>query len=568
MIRRPPRSTLFPYTTLFRSDVKLRAPKNDRLHYRYDISTIISSFLVEGPVSEDSEDSFFVAARRSYLDLLFSPDKFNDLAEDDEEDDPDQFTLVPRFYDAQALYRHVLKKGYIDTFFFAAGDELKIDVRGSAASDPQLAGIASNKREFQTVGTTWQQFWNSQWDSTMTFSYANDKSSISLGRDENGEPFFANIESNDIFWQPELHWQRQRDEKFTFGLESYYAKAPLDLFISRLPREDDPDFDFTSKKKFRIKENLYIKSYAPYVKYRKQWAKNWVTTLGLRFSSIAVTGGFRAQEISPRTSLEYTASKDTLLTATWGRYIQTPDALEIVDKFGNPGLKITKAEHRVLGVQHRFNSLYSLKTEVYHKPMKNLVVSIDENEPPDIYANEGTGKAYGVDIFLKREAKKNVKGWLALSWAKSRRTNELTNLTRDFTGDQPVTLTAVWGQPFGGSWNRWDWSVKAQVRSGNPYTKVIGRNREDPNDPNSRFIPEFGKHNGERLPTYFKVDLRIAKEILYTESKMKIYLDIQNVTFRKNVSEFDYGNEYERIDNPREVTGIGFFPFIGVQYEY
>src|SRR5256885_12871093 len=33
MIRRPPRSTLFPYTTLFRSDLDLKATRDRRLAY-------------------------------------------------------------------------------------------------------------------------------------------------------------------------------------------------------------------------------------------------------------------------------------------------------------------------------------------------------------------------------------------------------------------------------------------------------------------------------------------------------------------------------------------------------
>src|SRR5262249_56219874 len=35
MIRRPPRSTLFPYTTLFRSPVRLHRIRNDQLYHRY-----------------------------------------------------------------------------------------------------------------------------------------------------------------------------------------------------------------------------------------------------------------------------------------------------------------------------------------------------------------------------------------------------------------------------------------------------------------------------------------------------------------------------------------------------
>jgi len=269
-----------------------------------------------------------------------------------------------------------------------------------------------------------------------------------------------------------------------------------------------------------------------------------------------------------RGALEYSLTPDTLLTASWGRYMQIPRGTEIVEKFGNPGLKVTEAEHRILGIQHRLNPLYSIKAEVYHKPMDKLVIAIDENNPPDNYANQGTGEAYGFDLFLKRESRDRKMGWLALSWAKSRRTNQLTGVTREFSGDQPLTLTAVWGQPFRGSWNRWEWSIKAQVHSGTPYTEITGRHREDPADPGSRWIAEYGKHNGKRTPTYYKIDLRIAREFLFNESKMKFYLDLQNVTFARNIISYDYGDEYEKINNPDEITGMGFFPFFGVEMEF
>src|SRR5258708_30145596 len=44
MIRRPPRSTLFPYTTLFRSDEahKMSAPADDRKTYAYRLGEALS----------------------------------------------------------------------------------------------------------------------------------------------------------------------------------------------------------------------------------------------------------------------------------------------------------------------------------------------------------------------------------------------------------------------------------------------------------------------------------------------------------------------------------------------
>ena len=550
-------------------DAKLRDPKNDRMHYQFDISTISSSFLIEGPAGKTGKDSFYLAARRSYIDLLFSPNEFNNLFNDNsDDDDPDQIVLVPRYYDLQGLYHHELNRGYLDYYFFAAGDEMAMEMNGSAKSDPQFSGELSSSKEYQTAGVNWGRNWSGTLNHVMTLAWYHDKNSLRLGRDENGKPFYANVETSTLFWQPELRWRYTENDRISFGLQADYTEAPVDLYISRPPDERDADFDLTSQKKHRLEKRLHATEIAPYLKYRKQWTNRLNTTVGLRYSDISISGGFRAQDLSPRAALEYSLTPDTLLTASWGRYMQIPRGTEILKKFGNPGLKVTEAEHRILGIQHRFNPLYSVKAEIYHKPMNRLVVAIDENDPPNNYANRGTGEAYGFDLFFKRESRDRKIGWFALSWAKSRRTNELTGVTRDFSGDQPLTLTAVWGQPFSGGWNRWEWSVKAQIHSGTPYTETTGRHREDPADPDSRWIAEYGKHNGKRTPNYYKVDLRIAREFLFNESKMKFYLDMQNVTFAKNILSYDYGNEYEKIGNPDEITGMGFFPFFGVEMEF
>jgi len=549
-------------------DARLRPPKNDRMHYQFDLSTITSSFLVEGPAGAAGGDSFFVAGKRSYLDLLFSPSDATELFSEDDEEDPDRVLLVPRFYDFQALYRHQLNGGHVDSYVFAAGDELEIELRSSVKSDPQLAGELQEKIEYQSAGTTWQQRWNKEWDSITTVSYLHDKSSIRAGRDDQGQPFFARIEENALRLQPELRWRPRTASQFSIGFSASYADIPVDLYAPRSPTEGDPDFDFTSKKKYRIKKNLSAHEISPYIKYRKQWTDRLTTQLGLRHTNIEVSGGFSTHQFSPRTSMEYKLTASTLLTAAWGQYIQIPRGEEIVASFGNPSLLMTEAEHRILGIEHQVNALYSVKAEVYQKPMKNLIIALDENAPPDNFSNRGTGEAYGFDLFIKRKPSQGKIGWLSLSWARSRRTNEITGITRDFSGDQPYTLTGVWGQPFGGNWKRWNWSVKTQIHSGTPYTEVIARHQEDPNDPNSRWIPEYGKHNAKRLPTYYKVDLRIGREVLFNESKMKFYFDLQNVTFAKNIVEYDVGDEYEDIDNPTEVTGLAFFPFFGVEMEF
>jgi outer membrane receptor protein involved in Fe transport len=67
-------------------DVRLRSPRTDRLHQHYHIGTFESSFLLEGPAGESGKDGFYIAARRSYIDLLLSPERMTRLISDDDDD--------------------------------------------------------------------------------------------------------------------------------------------------------------------------------------------------------------------------------------------------------------------------------------------------------------------------------------------------------------------------------------------------------------------------------------------------------------------------------------------------
>ncbi len=548
-------------------DARLRTPRNDRLRVRADLSTIVSSAMVEGPVGRPGGDSYFIAGRRSYLDLILSPKAATKLFGDDDETDPDKVLVVPRFFDFQTLYHHPTDGGYIDTSFFSASDEAKLELV-NVVSDPQLAGGLRERRRYATAATTWFQRWGPGWDSLSSVAYLYDQNQQRIGQDDNGKPFFANIQEHSLQLQSELRRQTDGGTHLTFGWAGGASYLPVNVYAPRSFDENDPNFDFTTQKKFRLKKGLKAGELSPYMKIRSRWGQRLTTQIGLRHTNLKVSGGFATHTLSPRASVEYQLASQTLLSASWGRFVQIPEGEQIVRAFGNPSLLVTRSIHRIVGLEHHFSPRYMVKIEGYHKDMDHLVIALDENLPPDNFANRGKGTAYGFDLFVKRTPEAGKIGWMSLSWAKSRRTNQITGVARDFSGDQPLTLTLVWGQPFAGDWRRWDWSIKAQVHSGTPYTQVTGRHREVATDPNSRWIPEYGRHNGKRLPTYYKVDLRIGRTVLFNERRLKFYVDIQNVTSASNIVEYDYGNQYQNIDNPAEVTGIGFFPFIGVEMEF
>src|SRR5260370_7766141 len=65
MIRRPPRSTLFPYTTLFRSPIRLALPGKLRIHRPQHI---VQALFVIGAIANRSEEH--TSELQSHLNLV------------------------------------------------------------------------------------------------------------------------------------------------------------------------------------------------------------------------------------------------------------------------------------------------------------------------------------------------------------------------------------------------------------------------------------------------------------------------------------------------------------------
>lgn len=561
-------------------DVKLRDPADRKRKYYFDISTIESSFVVEGPVSSAApRDSYYLAARRSYIDLLISPSKFTDLSSNDKktEEETNQFITVPSYYDVQAAYHHPTDNGSVDYYYFASGDDLSFENRQGVKADPQAAGELKSSQGYQTLAMAWRANLSDKWKIDMPVAIYNNSEKFKFGTDDQGDSFFADTEQNSITWSPQLTWRHDRNDELIFGLDAGYFDVPLDIYSSRPPLEEDVDFEITDLPKYRFRDTLVARSFAGYLHERKHWTDRLTTTAGLRYSSVTGSGGIRMDDASPRVSLEYQATTSTLYTASWGRYLQLPLGFELFDGFGNPSLGFTEAEHRIVGVEHKIDPLWSIKAELYHKPMDNLVVAVDSESPPDNYRNLGEGEAYGLDVYLKRELRDGRMGWISYSYGRSNRTNPLKPEVgeRRFSGDQPHTLTAVWSQPFSygpfgwlKDWKNWTWGVKLQAHSGTVYTPVESVSTSTNPDGSVRSVAEYGAHNSRRTPVYYRLDLRLERAILSDESKMKFYIDIMNVTNHNNVTGYDYGEGFENLDNPDEITGMPFFPYIGFEKEF
>ena len=570
-------------------DVQLRKPKDNRINQTYRLGMNESAMLIEGPINKSQGTSFYIAARKSYLDVLLTPSVINKILPNSV-----RILTLPNYYDAQASI--VRKTGIetIDLSYFTAGDNISIINTSGEELDPESAGNLEIDVGFENLGLSYfrQHKQNLQISSIKEYRVQREKQII--GQDQNGEPFKVDGRYWQLGWHPSVSWQSNKNSNWRYGSEFVYAVYPINLYLPSFNESGPSANSFTLAPKVRVIHTVKAAAFNPYVKFRKTWNNRLTTITGLRYSGIEGTDEISIHGLMPRATLEYQAATKLMLTASWGRYLQMPEESTLLKDFGNPQLEFIEAEHRIAGIHLQVHKNWKLQTEAWQKPMRRLLTRTGLDAPEN-YKNAGTGNAHGLDLLLKRQSSERKFGWVSYSYSHSERTNTLTNETVLFSGDQPHTFTLIWGQPFPKPVSKWEWGIKIQVRSGKPHTPVTGvtayclDNSDilpctvqpapgtdlDKNcDPASTeclyfWQPEFGETNSKRLPVYYKVDFRIDRKYRFNTWHMSIYADIQNVSATANVFGYDYGKNYSEFSNPKEITGLAFpLPFLGIEAHF
>ena len=545
-------------------DVSLREPRRDRLHQEYQVGFYEASALIEGPLGE--RDSGFLALRRSYIDLLLP--KSGSLGDV-------EYTTFPQFHDGQARWRRELDDGFLEFSLFTARDETGLLFDDEAAGDdPALAGELGADQAFTTLGGRWVQQLGPSWEQRVRFGRLEERFDFAIGTQgaddpDPGEPFFLELATTTDFLRPQ--WQHFGDQLWTLGVDAESSEVAIDAYAPTQPSVQDPGTPLSQSRTVAADTTLRYRETAPYVEVEPAPLGNLFPRLGLRYThqespdGVATLSGW-----SPRTQWRYDLTPSTALTAQWGLYRQAPAGNERVPGAGNPDLRWTRAEHRVLGIKHNLSGPWSLQLEAYHKPMRDLVLEDRESGPPDNYTNELEGEAYGVDLLAKRNLSDGRVGWLGYSWGRSFRRDTTTGERYPFAADQPHTLQAVWSQPFHET-SRWRWGARLLARSGQPYTRVVGRTEEtytdaDGND-QSYWAPVYGDLNGGRLPPFVRLDLRAERSYRFGWGELTTSFSLLNVTepLRPNVTGYDYADDYSNYEDPDEASGFPFLPSFSIR---
>ncbi|HEX2658196.1 MAG TPA: TonB-dependent receptor plug domain-containing protein, partial [Polyangia bacterium] len=263
----------------------------------------------------------------------------------------------------------------------------------------------------------------------------------------------------------------------------------------------------------------------------------------------------------PRLALGYRAAPRLTFTAAGGIYGQPPSPEDMSPVFGNPSLDMLRAEHVSGGFSFKLRPTLTFEAVGFYKRLHELVSRNEASSPAlgQALTQDGTGRVYGAQFLLRQELLHGFFGWVTYTLSKSQRRDHADRDYRLLDYDQTHVLAVLASYDFGRGWQV---GSRFRYATGAPRTPVVTPSLLNNNT--GLYEPNFGEQNSIRIPAFYQVDARLEKAFVLGGGKLSAFLDVQNVTNRKNPEEFFYDPTYTR---RYTITGLPTLAILGVRME-
>ncbi len=251
------------------------------------------------------------------------------------------------------------------------------------------------------------------------------------------------------------------------------------------------------------------------------WRQNWSWSAGFRYSSAFVRNKLYTNP-EPRIAVRYKLNETTALKASYSRMAQylhriSSAAVAFPTDIWYPvtqNIAPQTSDQITLALQKRLPDLNMfISVEGYYKNMQNL---IGYREGANLFLNtqfekqliQGNGKAYGLELLVKKEAGK-LTGWISYTLSKSERQYDevnnglwfLSRYDRRHNGSVVINYELA---------KRWSVSAVFEFISGSRFTPIVGRYVVPANTLGGiQLVPVYATINSVKLADTHRLDLGI-----------------------------------------------------------
>jgi len=532
------------------SVLEIKQREGSRLKFMGNIDLSATGFgaVIEGPIGSDRKGSWLVSAKRSYLDFIFNAAGFG---------------FVPEYYAFQGKGVYDLSKNNILTLNIISNVD-KVKFNNEDEEDRQDNSLLLDNDQWgYVVGAEWKSLLSSKSYSTLNLTRTFTNYNYS-GKDVNGVEYFKNIsKEGETGLKGEYNLQAIKTGQLTVGFE-----GKLVNFRNEIVKEQDTLYFInpeTGSRYILDAVNLNSDEYSYKASAFAQWTQFVASRLkfnfGIRYDyfDYIEKNGY----LSPRASAQLNLVHDLYLNMSYGIFYQSPSYIWLVSNTGNQNLEDIRADHYIGGLEYIFMPDLKASVEVYYKKYNKYPVSTvrpyfilsnnggnfenENNFGLEPLISDGTGYANGIEFFIQKTFSNNYYFNLNLSIYRAKYTS-LDNVERNSDFENRVLFTTFGGYQFN---NGWTLGGKFRFVGGRPYTPI------NPID-GTQLVPEY---NIARLPDYYSLDVRVEKKWSFSAWTLITYIDIQNITNRKNVSGYQW-NEFTKTIDTNE--SIGVLPTIGI----
>jgi TonB family protein len=518
-----------------------------------------------------------VAGRISYLDRVMSAVTSSDIG--------DSFP-IPRYDDYQARAAVSLRKDEeVSATFLASDDHLR---RTIPASDPEDLRTQNNDTSFRRVFVNYVRLFEDGSSIRVTPSFGLDHGSEHDSFGEQGMQLDTQTVSYAL--RASLRRRIHSSAVLLLGMDVQDQQNQLSRngSVNQPPREGDivvfgqrPPPEIATDR-----WNVSVFSLATYATVDLKLG-NWSLTPGLRFeptwiegdhrlpySTIAPPIGYSRLDApvnpinvpvlrhlpNPRLQVAWRPIPRLTLTSGAGIYGQPPSPEDMSPVFGNPSIVGSYALHLTGGFSLKVRPTLTLESVGFYKKLYGLVSRSENQSPPvgQALTQDGTGRVLGLQILLRQELFKGFFGWVTYTLSRSERRDHSDQGFRLFDYDQTHVLALLASYALG---RGFEVGGRFRYSTGMPRTPVIdsylGRN--------GYYEPVFGAHNSTRIPAFYQLDVRGEKAFVMQRMKMSVFIDMQNITNRKNPEEVIYSQDYQQ---KSYIIGLPTLAVAGARVEF